>query len=224
MRALAPWLAALETDSDQGESPAKGSEDRVRAAEEQIEFERLFNQHGAALLDYLYGLTCNHEAATDLTQETFLRAWASATPLVEVRQPKAWLYRIATNLALNQRRRQRRFVWLPLETVEPLSAAGSSNRWRVPPLASDLRGADDMAASVVERDAIWETLAALPPRQQAASGGDVTPLPDTYRVVAWRNDGAAAVLAGQGATEHYTLATKQLSPLPGDAYNYDWGA
>jgi RNA polymerase sigma factor (sigma-70 family) len=31
-----------------------------------------------------------------------------------------------------------------------------------------VRAADDLAASVVERDAIWATLAALPPRQQAA--------------------------------------------------------
>jgi len=168
MRALTPWLAALETGSDQGVSQARRSETRVRAAEEHAEFERLFTKYGAALLGYLYGMTRNHEAATDLMQETFLRAWASTTPLAEIQQPKAWLYRIATNLALNQSRRQRRFVWLPLETVEPLGAAGSSDRWRIPPLASHLRGADDVAAGVVERDAIWETLAALPPRQQAA--------------------------------------------------------
>jgi len=43
----------------------------VRAAEEQVEFERLFTQYGASLLDYLYGLTRNHEVATDLMQETF---------------------------------------------------------------------------------------------------------------------------------------------------------
>jgi len=168
MRALGPWLAARETDSDQGVSQDRRSEARVRAAEEQVEFERLFTQYGASLLDYLYGMTRNHEAATDLMQETFLRAWASATPLNTIQQPKAWLYRIATNLALNQSRRQRRFVWLPLETIEPLGAAGSSDRWRIPPLASHMHDADDVAASIVERDAIWETLAALPPRQQAA--------------------------------------------------------
>src|SRR5689334_1011964 len=72
MRALVPWLAALETDNDQGVSQARRSEVRVRAAEEQVEFERLFTQYGASLLDYLYGLTRNHEAATDLMQETFL--------------------------------------------------------------------------------------------------------------------------------------------------------
>ncbi len=168
IRALAPWLAALETDNDQGVSQVRRSASRVRDAEEQIEFERLFTQYGAALLDYLYGMTRNHEAATDLMQETFLRAWASATPLNTIQQPKPWLYRIATNLALNQSRRQRRFVWLPLETVEPLGAAGSSDRWRIPPLASHMRGGDDVAAGVVERDAVWETLAALSPRQQAA--------------------------------------------------------
>jgi RNA polymerase sigma factor (sigma-70 family) len=165
---LIPWLATLEMDNDQGAAPGDHSANQARTAEEQIEFERLFTQHAAALLDYLYGLTRNREAATDLMQETFLRAWASATPLVEVQQPRAWLYRIATNLALNQSRRQRRFVWLPLETVEPLGAAGSSDRWRIPPLTSHVRAADDLAASVVERDAIWATLAALPPRQQAA--------------------------------------------------------
>jgi RNA polymerase sigma-70 factor (ECF subfamily) len=168
MWALAPWLVPLATSNHQGVSQPGRSETHVRAVEEQAEFERLFTQYGAALLDYLYGLTRNHEAATDLMQETFLRAWASTTPLAEVQQPKAWLYRIATNLALNQSRRQRRFVWLPLEMVEPLGAAGSSDRWRIPPLASQLRVGDDVAAGVVERDAIWETLAALPPRQQAA--------------------------------------------------------
>ena len=168
IRTLAPWLAALETECGQGGPISSRSAGQARSAEEQVEFERLFSQYGAALLDYLYGLMRNREAAADLTQETFLRAWASATPLAEIQHPKAWLYRIATNLALNQSRRQRRFVWLPLETVEPLGAAGSSDRWRIPPLASHMRGADDVAAGVAERDAIWETLAALPPRQQAA--------------------------------------------------------
>lgn len=59
---------------------------------------------------------------------------------------------------------------------------------------------------------------------QATSGGVVTALPDTYRIVVWRNDGAAAMLAGQGATELYTLATGRLTPMPGDAYSYVWGA
>jgi RNA polymerase sigma-70 factor (ECF subfamily) len=168
MRALAPWLAALEMDHNQGAASAARSAKQARTTGEQVEFERLFTLYAAALLDYLYGLTRNRETATDLMQETFLRAYASSTPLLDIQRPKAWLYRIATNLALNHSRRQRQFVWLPLQTVEPLSAAGSSDRWRIPPLASQMRTGDDLAASVVERNAIWETLAALTPRQQAA--------------------------------------------------------
>jgi hypothetical protein len=59
---------------------------------------------------------------------------------------------------------------------------------------------------------------------QAASGGDVASLPKTYGVVTWRNDGAAAVVQGQGAIELYTLATRRLTPLPDDASSYVWGA
>ena len=59
---------------------------------------------------------------------------------------------------------------------------------------------------------------------QATSGGTVTALPDTYGVAVWRNDGAAAMLGGQGASELYTLATGRLTPMPGDAYSYVWGA
>ncbi len=133
MRALAPWLAALETDSDQGVSRGqafRGARARRRGAKRVRT--PLYAVWRGAVLDYLYGLTRNHVAATDLMQETFLRAWASATPLDTIQQPNAWLYRMATNLALNQSRRQRRFVWLPLETVEPLGAAGSSDRWLIP--------------------------------------------------------------------------------------------
>jgi len=71
---LAPWLATLEMDNDQGAASGDHSANQARTAEEQIEFERLFTQQAAALLDYLYGLTRNREAATDLMQETFLRA------------------------------------------------------------------------------------------------------------------------------------------------------
>lgn len=167
------WLAALKTSSGQDAPGSEPSGERARTAEEHGDFEWLFAQHAQALLDYLYGMTRNHETATDLVQETFLRAYAATTPLGAIQRPKAWLYRIATNLALNESRRQRHFIWLPLQTMEPPSGAGSSDRWRVPPsgamtgVMSLAPGRDDMATTVVERDAIWETLAALTPRQQA---------------------------------------------------------
>jgi len=45
---LAPWLATLEMDNDQGAASGDHSANQARTAEEQIEFERLFTQRGGA--------------------------------------------------------------------------------------------------------------------------------------------------------------------------------
>lgn len=47
-------------------------------------------------------------AAEDVAQETFLRAYRAAGRLQPGSEVRAWLYRIATNLALNQIRSRRR--------------------------------------------------------------------------------------------------------------------
>ncbi|MEO7000912.1 MAG: RNA polymerase sigma factor [Ktedonobacterales bacterium] len=125
------------------------------------QFEALFARYQQPLLDYLYGMTRDREWAADLVQETFLRAYAAAPDLAAITYPQAWLYRIATNLALSALRRRKRFSWLTLNALEP-GDAGSSDRHRLPPQAQIPH--EDMAATVVERDAVWQVLAELPPR------------------------------------------------------------
>jgi RNA polymerase sigma factor (sigma-70 family) len=147
-------------------SRASDSERIPDALPRQGEFERWFAQYQPPLLDYLYGMTRDREWAADLAQETFLRAYTSITrdPVV-IEHPQAWLYRIATNVALSALRRKRRFDWLPLSVVEPKPGADSLGHMRIE--APELRG-QDIAATVVERDAVWTVLADLPPRWRAA--------------------------------------------------------
>ncbi|MFI5274744.1 MAG: RNA polymerase sigma factor [Ktedonobacterales bacterium] len=129
-------------------------------------FEQWFSRYQLPLLDYLFGMTRDREWAADLVQETFLHAYtASGAHTAAIQYPQAWLYRIATNIALSALRRKNRFDWLPLATVEPESGAGSSDRWARPAL-TELH-AQDFAASVAERDAVWGVLAELPPRWRA---------------------------------------------------------
>jgi hypothetical protein len=59
---------------------------------------------------------------------------------------------------------------------------------------------------------------------QAVSSGAVTAAPDGDNIVSWRNDGAAVVVQEPSSAAHYTLATNQVTPLPGDSYAYVWGA
>jgi RNA polymerase sigma-70 factor (ECF subfamily) len=117
------------------------------------------------LFEYLLGMTRDREWAADLVQETFLRAYASTSDLASIQYPQAWLYRIATNLALTGLKRKRRFGWLALGTVEPETGDHHPHNWS-PSFVAPPR-APDLAATVAERDAVWTVLAELPPRWRA---------------------------------------------------------
>jgi RNA polymerase sigma-70 factor (ECF subfamily) len=62
-------------------------------------FNEIFNEHWQPLCRYLNRLTGSMQEAEDIALEAFYRLWKQ--PTEKVRQPKAWLYRVATNLAYN---------------------------------------------------------------------------------------------------------------------------
>jgi RNA polymerase sigma-70 factor (ECF subfamily) len=162
------WLVAFGTgDTPDMITVRLGAEQSCHhSTAEQAAFEKLFARYQQPLLDYLYGMTRNHEIAEDLVQETFLRAFAAQkTRLATVTHPQAWLYRIATNVALDASRRQRHFTWLPLARVEP--EAGSTNASELSALLPSPLLQDDLAASVAERDTVWRVLAEMPMRWRA---------------------------------------------------------
>jgi RNA polymerase sigma-70 factor (ECF subfamily) len=64
--------------------------------------EILAKRYQTAILNYIYKLTRDREAAEDLTQETFVRVFNKSRQFKSVAKFSTWLYRIATNLALNE--------------------------------------------------------------------------------------------------------------------------
>ena len=97
-------------------------------ASDTAESARLFAQHRSAVIGGAYRLLGSLSDAEDVAQETWLR-WAEV-PLREVTNPRAYLVRIGTRLALNRLRqlsRQRESYvgpWLP-EPVDDLSRVGA---------------------------------------------------------------------------------------------------
>lgn len=71
-------------------------------------FGELIDAHQAEILRYLVRLTGSRDAADDLFQETFLRAFRAFGRLRRHSNRRAWVYRIATNTYLNYRRGVRR--------------------------------------------------------------------------------------------------------------------
>ena len=68
--------------------------------------ETIFLELRTPVFTVLLRLVRDRELAEDLTQEVFLRLWQSP-PGPEVRAPRAWLFRVAHNLALDALRRPR---------------------------------------------------------------------------------------------------------------------
>lgn len=64
-------------------------------------FRQLFEQYSPILLSFLFRITKTETIAEELMQETMLRVWINRDKLPDVEHPRAWLYRIATNLGLN---------------------------------------------------------------------------------------------------------------------------
>ena len=78
-------------------------------------FEALCERNGEPLRRHVLRMLRDADAAEDLLQETLLRAWTHAGQWDGRGTPRAWLFRIATNLALNHIRALRRRRQQPLE-------------------------------------------------------------------------------------------------------------
>jgi RNA polymerase sigma-70 factor (ECF subfamily) len=114
------------------------------------EFERFFLEHEARVSGYLWRMTGDRQAACDLSQETFLRAWQRFERISAYERPDAWLIRVATNLALQHQRRRR----APVGAADPLDEAFDP-------------GVSDPGQRFPLRDLVRETLLELPPRDRA---------------------------------------------------------
>lgn len=78
-------------------------------------FDELVARYAKTIGRRLRGIVRNEDAASDLLQELLLRLWTHAHQWDERGPLKAWLFRIATNLALNHLRSVRRRRERPLE-------------------------------------------------------------------------------------------------------------
>lgn len=80
-------------------------------------FDEIVVRYEAPLLRYLSRLTGDGEFAKDLTQKTFLDAYKGILATGEDLSLKAWLYRIATNNALQHIRRNKVLSFIPFSRI-----------------------------------------------------------------------------------------------------------
>lgn len=93
---------------------------REARAGSETAFSALFERFQTPIVNYIYRLVGDWDAANDLAQDTFLKAYNSLPRTDEALQISPWLYRIATNTALDSLRRRKRITWVPFKAeMEP---------------------------------------------------------------------------------------------------------
>jgi RNA polymerase sigma-70 factor (ECF subfamily) len=120
-------------------------------------FDTLFDRWAAKLLRYLERMLADGAVAEELVQEAFLRVHRARDRYEPQARFSTWLYRIATNLALNELRRPRR-----RDPHTSIDADGG------PELISAGPPSDERVHAQRLSEAVDRELAALPERQRAA--------------------------------------------------------
>jgi RNA polymerase sigma-70 factor (ECF subfamily) len=110
-------------------------------------------QNEAALKRYLRRFVGSREAADDLAQEAFLRAFA-AESLHAIEAPKAFLFKISKNLALNELARRSSVTMQPLGDFEGQDVLEDSSQPAV----------DDVIDNRERIRLLARAIAALPPQ------------------------------------------------------------
>jgi RNA polymerase sigma-70 factor (ECF subfamily) len=136
---------------------------RVKTGDESA-FAHLIQKYRRPLIGFMYRLCHNPATAEELAQEVFLRVYRSRTSYEPSAKFSTWLYRIATNLAVNHARdtrHERAEVTVRLD--EPDQETGTT-----PDLADDEENAEQRLIRRERLAAIREKVNALPERQRLA--------------------------------------------------------
>ena len=74
----------------------------------ELAFTELVTKYKDSLTNYLNVMVGDYDIAVDLCQETFLRVYKNITRYSNIYQFSTWIYRIATNLAIDEMRFRKR--------------------------------------------------------------------------------------------------------------------
>jgi RNA polymerase sigma-70 factor (ECF subfamily) len=78
-----------------------------------VDWRLAYEQHAPDLVRFLRRFVVDEAAAQDLLHDAFARAMRSSHPPVQA-EVRPWLFRVATNAAVDDLRRRRRLAFLPL--------------------------------------------------------------------------------------------------------------
>ena len=167
--AMAPIVPQLQAETA---TPFPGSAEELSDAQvmlrvkvgDEAAFAFLVQKYRRPMINFMYRMSHNAAVAEDLAQEVFLRVYRSRSGYEASAKFTTWLYRIATNLAVNHARdtrHERPDVTLRLDEPDPETGTTLDVPDRAPTAEEALVRRERMAA-------IRAKVQALPERQRVA--------------------------------------------------------
>ena len=124
------------------------------AAESQRDaLDALYTAYKSRIYTFLLRFLADPELADDVTQEAFTKAFSALPKLERGTKVLPWLYKVASNTAIDHLRRKKRFTWIRI---------GEMQNTRHEPRSADA------SAGVGEREHVQSVLRTLPPENSVA--------------------------------------------------------
>ena len=138
----------------------------VKAGDEQS-FALLLHRYRTPLVNFLYRMVRNREQAEDLAQEVFIRVYRARADYVPSAKFTTWLFRIATNLALNSVR-DTRHQRMEVSLDAPVTVDAEDGDERPIDVAEKNPNIEEHLVQEAQRDMIRHSIDKLPEKQRAA--------------------------------------------------------
>jgi RNA polymerase sigma-70 factor, ECF subfamily len=138
----------------------------VKSGDEES-FELLLHRYRSPLVNFLYRMVRNREQAEDLAQEVFLRIYRARGEYVPSAKFTTWLFRIATNLALNSVR-DTRFQRLEVSLDGPVRVEAEDGGQKTLDVAEKHPNIEQHLIEQVRSKMIRHAIEKLPEKQRAA--------------------------------------------------------
>lgn len=90
--------------------PAAMSLPRDASSARESDFERLFAEFSGPIYNYALHMIGDPDRAADIAQDTFIKAYRKLDTLTDASSVRSWIYRIATNTAIDAMRRNKNTV------------------------------------------------------------------------------------------------------------------
>jgi len=138
----------------------------VKAGDEQS-FALLLQRYRTPLVNFLYRMVRVREEAEDLAQEVFLRVYRARQDYVPSAKFTTWLFRIATNLALNSVR-DHRHQRMELSLDAPVTVDAEEGDEKVLDIAEKNPNIEQHLIEEARKKMIRHAIDKLPAKQRAA--------------------------------------------------------